>query len=260
MRKQELLVLVARCGGIKVPGVCAMSQKRWACTARIKEDHGLELYVVSFCDVPVFRKAYGHLFFSAGANRISVYRCTPSAGIKLLQAFVDTDSKERYFCGTWMRDRKNNHPLIAVAGLNGVIKIVDCTERAVARSLLGHGNAVNDLKAHPLNSDLLFSASKDESVRLWNIKTGVPIVIFSGDDGHRDEVISLDVHALGNALASSGMDRNVRVWALDSDIIRNAVKASYAHTDKTPHKVFTNWNSYLVFEVVVMILTCVLMR
>ena len=227
-----------------------MSEKRWACTARIKEDHGLELYVVSFCDVPVFRKVYGHLFFSAGANRISVYGCSPSAGIKLLQAFVDKDDKERYFCGTWMRNRKNNHPLIAVAGLNGVIKIVDCTERAVAKTLLGHGNAVNDLKAHPLNSDLLFSASKDESVRLWNIKTGAPVVIFSGDDGHRDEVISLDIHALGNALASSGMDRNVRVWALDTDRIRDAVKASYLHTDKTPHKVLSKQSICSVLQVV----------
>ena len=213
-----------------------MSDKRWACSGRIKEDHGLQLYVVNFCNLPAFQKAYEQIFFSAGANRISVYQFSPRAGVKCLQAFVDEDSKERFFCGTWMRDRKTNHPLITAAGLNGVIKIVDCTERTVVKCLLGHGNAINDLKAHPINPDLLFSASKDESVRLWNVVTGVPVIIFAGDDGHRDEVISLDIHPLGNAFASSGMDRNIRVWTLDSSRVCKAIKTSYSHTDDTPCK------------------------
>ena len=115
---------------------------------------------------------------------------------------------------------------------------ISCTSPSISRS-------VWNLKVHPLNSDLLFSASKDESVRLWNVQIGVPVIIFAGDEGHRDEVISLDIHSLGNAFASSGMDRNIRVWSLDSNTVCDAIKASYTHTDKKPYKVFTDWDLQL---------------
>eukprot|EP00959_Pyramimonas_sp_CCMP1952_P439892 9209357-Pyramimonas_sp.AAC.1 len=35
---------------------------------------------------------------------------------------------------------------------------------------------------------------QDESVRLWNIRTGVMVLIFAGARGHRNEVLSVDFH------------------------------------------------------------------
>jgi len=93
-----------------------------------------------------------------------------------------------------------------VAGLRGIIKIFNCKEFTVSNILIGHGSSINELKIHPLDDSLCFSASKDESIRMWNIRTSVCIVMFAGDRGHREEVLSIDVHPAGLCFVSAGMD------------------------------------------------------
>lgn len=48
--------------------------------------------------------------------------------------------------------------------------------------------------------------------------------VFGGDNGHRDEVLSVSVHGLGNCILSAGMDHSIKVWALDSEDVTEAIK------------------------------------
>ena len=80
---------------------------------------------------------------------------------------------------------------------------------------------------------LLLSASKDESVRLWNVYTSCCVAIFAGDQGHRDQVLSADVNLRGDALVSASMDNCIKVWALDSPAVQSAVAESFAPPPET---------------------------
>ena len=53
---------------------------------------------------------------------------------------------------------------------------------------------INEICVHPVDHWLIFTASKDESIRLWNLTNRVCIAIFAGEQGHRDEVLSMDIH------------------------------------------------------------------
>jgi WD40 repeat protein len=40
----------------------------------------------------------------------------------------------------------------------------------------------------------MLSASKDESLRMWNVKNSTCVAIFSGHKGHRDCILSIGWH------------------------------------------------------------------
>lgn len=65
-----------------------------------------------------------------------------------------------------------------------------------------------------MHQALLLSASRDLSVRLWNMHSGVLVIIFAGEGGHRNEVLTCDWQLGARCtLASAGMDCCVKVWA-----------------------------------------------
>ena len=41
----------------------------------------------------------------------------------------------------------------------------------------GHGQAINDIAAHPMQPHLVATASKDHGIRLWNLCTRVTLVV-----------------------------------------------------------------------------------
>lgn len=131
----------------------------------------------------------------------------------------------------WALHGITKHVLLIAAGVKGVIRIIDtCTNEF--RNLKGHSLAINDLKIHPKHTDILLSASKDDSLGLCNLQTDVCIAVFGGVEGHRDEVLSADLHWKAHKMVSCGMDDSLKIWSLEGDevTVRPLIRQFIIHT------------------------------
>ncbi|KAI9141824.1 WD40-repeat-containing domain protein [Paraphysoderma sedebokerense] len=123
--------------------------------------------------------------------------------------------------------------LLAIGGDEPVIHIVDCKTGVVRRRIVGPGGGIHSITFHPRHPSILACGSKDQSVQLINIKTGHLIAVFGGANGHRSEVVSVDITTSGSFLVSGGKDHSVRIWSLSSPQLKNAIENSYNYDHPT---------------------------
>ncbi|CAI0437094.1 unnamed protein product [Linum tenue] len=245
-----------------VIGSLVPSKKRdYRVTNRLQEGKR-PLYAVVFNFID---SRYFNVFATVGGNRVTVYQCLEGGVIAVLQSYVDEDccgldgiseallefsicfvdqKDESFYTVTWACNRDGS-PFVVAGGINGIIRVIDAGHEKIDKSFVGHGDSVNEIRTQPLKPSLVVSASKDESVRLWNVHTGVCILIFAGAGGHRNEVLSVDFHPSDMyRIASCGMDNTVKIWSMKE--FWPSVEKSFTWTD-LPSKFPTKYVQFPVF-------------
>ncbi|CAB4429191.1 unnamed protein product [Rhizophagus irregularis] len=79
--------------------------------------------------------------------------------LNIAQKYVDENEQEDFYCCTWSIDPISGAPLLVVAGFTAVIKIIDTSAGSVTKTLQGHGGEIHEMKSHPRDPSLLFSAN-----------------------------------------------------------------------------------------------------
>lgn len=141
--------------------------------------------------------------------------------------------------------------VLVTAGERGVIRIFQPHSQQIDghwESLIGHTFAVNQLKISSNSPFMLASASKDRSVRLWNIETGMCIATFHGEFGHRDDVVTVDLNHDCSKLVSGGNDHMIAIWDIATDEIYLAIQLSKRYDKQNGKRTFkTVYQPYPIF-------------
>jgi WD40 repeat protein len=162
-----------------------------------------------------------YLLATCGGPGVRVYSAASggygSQDLQLLVSFASPASKSRaedcYTCA-WAIEEETGDNLLCMGYDNGIIRVIHLRDNTVRHTFLGHSGAVNFLTVNPRRPSWLLSASKDESLRLWDLKTGHCFAIFCGLQGHRGEVLFCEWHHSGERFLSCGMDCTIREWSV----------------------------------------------
>ncbi|KIZ04250.1 Polycomb group protein FERTILIZATION-INDEPENDENT ENDOSPERM [Monoraphidium neglectum] len=189
------------------------------------EHHGRPIFCAKFncCD-----PSYQDLLATVGKNKATIYQCHPGGRVDVVQIYTDADANEDLFVANWSVRPGTRAPLLLVAGVKAILRVIDCSRQSLVMSLRGHGKDIHDIAVHPSRPHLVLTASKDESVRLWSLAGACCVAVFKGEGAHTHEVISLvgrgragrgwlekDWHPWhAHLFASAGMDSSVKIWSI----------------------------------------------
>ncbi|HET6426424.1 MAG TPA: c-type cytochrome domain-containing protein [Planctomycetaceae bacterium] len=101
---------------------------------------------------------------------------------------------------------------IAIAGADNNIRVVQAADGQVSKTLAGHAAPVTGLQFAP-DSSQLFSASKDKTVRAWNLTNGQP----AGQLDTPAEIASLLLAVDGKRVYTGHADNHIRAWNVPFD-------------------------------------------
>jgi WD40 repeat protein len=94
---------------------------------------------------------------------------------------------------------------------DGIVRSVVTQDGSIVQALLGHTAAINAV-AQSTSGNLMATGADDQTVRLWNARSGKSLAIFSGFSGAVRSLACID----GNVIVTLGEDRALRYWESDT--------------------------------------------
>ncbi|PON39408.1 Guanine nucleotide-binding protein, beta subunit [Parasponia andersonii] len=135
----------------------------------------------------------------------------------------DKNSSKKFVLSVaWSPDGKR----LACGSMDGTISVFDVGRAKFLHHLEGHFMPVRTLAYSPTEPRLLFSASDDAHVHMYDAEGKTLIGALSG---HASWVLSVDVSPDGAAIATGSSDRTVRLWDIG---MRAAVQTMSNHADQ----------------------------
>jgi WD40 repeat protein len=143
-----------------------------------------------------------------------------------------------------------NSPTLAAAGHDGKIRFYDLVKNAQAKEVNAHIREVQKNNVpHPIYSltftpdgKQVLSSSYDNSIKLWDVAAGTLIKEFKGhkekefEKGHQEPVYTAAFSPDGKFIASgsSGLERTIKIWSLDGNVVRDLANPNYKMTPGFP--------------------------
>ncbi|KAF9346889.1 hypothetical protein BGX26_001608 [Mortierella sp. AD094] len=106
----------------------------------------------------------------------------------------------------WMHQSQD--AILATAGTDKVIHVLSLARSKELVRLTGHNHIITDIQAHPTKDEYLLSASKDGTVRMWNILTGKCLLIYE----YKASVVCFIPSANGRVFLTGSYNGEVREW------------------------------------------------
>lgn len=113
-----------------------------------------------------------------------------------------------------------DYKMMALGREKGDAILWDLEKKELVRIISGHQSAITDVDFSPDNR-LLLTASRDATVRLWDLDDSkkLPIVL----DDHNDWVMSAAFDPTGERLISGSKDNYIRVWPVDHKVLADRI-------------------------------------
>ncbi|KAJ3049868.1 hypothetical protein HK097_009144 [Rhizophlyctis rosea] len=106
-----------------------------------------------------------------------------------------------------------NDAVLAASGTDNIIHILSIAQSKEQKPLSGHTGPIIDIASHPTDTNLLFSLSKDGSVRLWHVGAGRTLVVYDV------KATALALHPYGTSFLTANTNGSVHDWDVPEDIL-----------------------------------------
>jgi WD40 repeat protein len=174
--------------------------------------HGKEINSIFFSPI------HPSVFCLLSKNEARIYEIDNNGSFFLRQSYQDSQVDENFRNGAFscMND---GTPILAIGGEKQVIKVINCFEKKLKMTLIGHGKPINQILFHPLELSILFSSCFDLSIRMWSlVNNGICVAIFGGFGGHLFQEADITIDVSENKLLSLGRGESsatLKIWNIE---------------------------------------------